>query len=217
MTYEPTGFEFTEFMGKVSIEPNNVTPPPYSFRYLIMGPTGAGKSSFIQALAGDSHNLSITKDQLVGYTQQVTSYKVEGFVYRNASGTYPIYLVDTPGFSNADISEWELMVMVRRWLEYTNKSYWMNGILYFTPITDTRLRGSQQRTVEMLREFLNPIYPGNFLCLTTMWDTLSNERMKQRAEYNFAQLRDGVFKTFGRGSGTKKSGCGSRVTKLRDS
>ncbi|KAF9055563.1 hypothetical protein BJ165DRAFT_1427118 [Panaeolus papilionaceus] len=86
------------------------------------------------------------------------------------------------------------MVMVRRWLEYTNKSYWMNGILYFTPITDTRLRGSQQRTIEMLREFLNPIYPGNFLCLTTMWDTLSNERIKQRAEYNFVQLRDGRFK-----------------------
>ena len=100
-----------------------------------MGPTGAGKSSvsqclpvtwryseaeyfdihlkFIEALAGESQQLSISKNQLAGYTQTVNAYRVVNVTLYE----FPVYLVDTPGFSDLKISEFEIMGMVRRWLK----------------------------------------------------------------------------------------------------
>ncbi|KAF9032632.1 P-loop containing nucleoside triphosphate hydrolase protein [Panaeolus papilionaceus] len=157
-----------------------------------MGPTGAGKSSFIEALAGESQQLSISKDQLSGYTQRVNTYKVVNLtVYGD-----PVYLVDTPGFSNSKISEVEIMDMVRRWL-HDNFLTFVDRILYLTPISETRLAGSRCRTMDMLKQFLEPNRGlDSVTFVTTVWDTLHNEHAQMRAESNFAQLRDQICKAF---------------------
>lgn len=51
----------------------------------------------------------------------------------------------------------------------------------------------------MLRAFLGPAEDGNTVSMTvvtTMWDTVCTERTRQRAESNFAQLSDEIFKAF---------------------
>ncbi|KAF9032027.1 hypothetical protein BJ165DRAFT_1410950 [Panaeolus papilionaceus] len=63
-----------------------------------MGPTGAGKSTFIEALAAGSQNLTISSNQLAGYTQRVTAYKLVNVARKHT--TRATYLVDTPGFSD---------------------------------------------------------------------------------------------------------------------
>ncbi|KAF9044913.1 hypothetical protein BJ165DRAFT_1611159 [Panaeolus papilionaceus] len=157
-----------------------------------MGPTGAGKSTFIEALAGVSQNLAISNNQLAGFTQHVSAYKLVN-VARVLYGR-EIYLVDTPGFSDGKISEMEVLEMLKDWLkEYCSPSYFR--ILFLTPITVTRLPGSRQRTIKMLKESLggNPVA---VTVTTTMWDTLHSERTCIRAEKTFEQLRDEVFKGF---------------------
>ncbi|KAF9049175.1 P-loop containing nucleoside triphosphate hydrolase protein [Panaeolus papilionaceus] len=193
---EVTGLRLTDstITGDISVEP--VSTGTYvsieSFRYLIMGPTGAGKSTFIEALAGESQKLSISKDQLAGYTQNVTVYQLVNVFQQNQ----PVLLVDTPGFSDTKISEIEIIDMVRKWLKAIHvDEVWR--ILYLIPITETRLAGSRLRSINMLKALLTPNgNPGAVIFVTTMWDTLCNERLQTRAESNFAQLRDEMCKGF---------------------
>ncbi|KAF9034286.1 hypothetical protein BJ165DRAFT_1598514 [Panaeolus papilionaceus] len=179
--------------GDISIEPV-ATVPYWSWRFLLMGPTGSGKSSFIEVLKGESQNLSISKDQLSGHTQEVCAYKLVNVTRLSV----PIYLIDTPGFSDSKISDIEITEMVSKWLEDNgHKSF--DRIYFLTPITDTRLTGSKRRTIKMLKTLLKTNDwdgLGSIIFVTTRWDMLHNDHVKQRAESRFAQLRDEVFKEF---------------------
>ncbi|KAF9034046.1 hypothetical protein BJ165DRAFT_744743 [Panaeolus papilionaceus] len=159
-----------------------------------MGPTGAGKSSFIETYKGESQQLSISKNQLEGYTQTVNPYRLVNVMYQ---GSYPVHLIDTPGFSDSKISEIEIMEMVKMWLKENDFQY-VQRILFVMPITGTRLPGSRRRTLIMLKQLLAP--EGNqhsaLTFVTTMWDTLHNEQTRKRAESNFEQLRDDMCKDF---------------------
>ncbi|KAF9047922.1 hypothetical protein BJ165DRAFT_1610576 [Panaeolus papilionaceus] len=74
---------------------------------------------------------------------------------------------------------------------------YVHKILYLIPISDARLPGSRRRTMEMLQQFLGSYGDCESVTfVTTMWDTLHNEHIQQRAESNFAQLRDEVCKDF---------------------
>ncbi|KAF9031035.1 hypothetical protein BJ165DRAFT_1535527 [Panaeolus papilionaceus] len=178
--------------GDISVE--RVTRIPLNaVVYIIMGPTGAGKSTFVEALAGPSQNLAISSNQLAGFTQHITAYKLVNVKWGFFSA-YEIYLVDTPGFSDNRISEIEVMEMLRGWLEGNSSAvYWR--ILFLAPLTMTRLPGSRRRTIKMLRESLHgKTFSVNII--TTMWDTLHSEQTRNRAENTFEQLRDQVFKEF---------------------
>ncbi|PPQ73392.1 hypothetical protein CVT24_008512 [Panaeolus cyanescens] len=178
--------------GDVSVTPIAVNVPAVSQRYLIMGPTGAGKSSFIESLAGESQTLSISKDQLAGYTQNVAAYHIVNLFHDGQ----PIYLIDTPGFSDAKFSELEIMHMVRIWLKENGISYF-HRIFYLMPIHETRLSGTKRRTIKMLTEFLRPsVDLRSIMFVTTMWDSLPNEKVQERAEGNFIQLQREIMKEF---------------------
>ncbi|KAF9032029.1 hypothetical protein BJ165DRAFT_1599134 [Panaeolus papilionaceus] len=110
------GLELEEFRvtSNIAIEPV-ARIPDEAVVYIIMGPTGAGKSTFIEALAGGSQNLAISSNQLAGYTQRVTAYKLVNVAQKQSARA--IYLVDTPGFSDSKISEMEVVDMLRDWLK----------------------------------------------------------------------------------------------------
>ncbi|KAF9035518.1 hypothetical protein BJ165DRAFT_1409389 [Panaeolus papilionaceus] len=162
----------------------------------VIGPTGAGKSTLIEALAGESQNLSISKDQLAGYTQTINAYRLVNVTQTQHHPPRPVYLIDTPGFSDSKFSEIEIIDMIRTWLE-ENGIHKVGRILFLTPITGTRLSGSRRRTIEMLKQFLEPNDGiASVVFVTTMWNTLHNEETRSRAEATFAQLNDDVCKDF---------------------
>ncbi|KAF9031474.1 hypothetical protein BJ165DRAFT_1599288 [Panaeolus papilionaceus] len=160
---------------------------------LVMGPTGAGKSSFLEAFAGPAQDLSLSSNQLAGYTQHINAFTV-----LNASRyEYTITLVDTPGFSDSKFSEKEILDMVNVWLNRNNRI--TARILYLVPINGTRLPGTQRKTLEMLQTFLKSS-GGTTLkeltFVTTMWDTLYSEGALSRGQSNFEQLCDKQLKDF---------------------
>ncbi|KAF9034779.1 P-loop containing nucleoside triphosphate hydrolase protein [Panaeolus papilionaceus] len=175
--------------GDISIQPVTGRIPQASYIYLIIGPTGSGKSSFIEALTGETQHLLISKDQLEGYTQNVNVYRVINVSRHKRQ----LYLVDTPGFSDSKISEVEIIKMIRKRLKDKGAKY-VDKILYLIPISETRLPRSRRRTIQMLKQLLEPKYAQREVTfITTMWDMLHSEHSQTRAESNFAQLRDHDF------------------------
>ncbi|KAF9042370.1 hypothetical protein BJ165DRAFT_264926 [Panaeolus papilionaceus] len=170
---------------------------------LVMGPTGAGKSRFIEALAGNDA-LGISKDQLESVTQVITTYELTNIEAWKGPGTSitkygaeegRFYILDTPGFSDSQISEFEIIEMVKEWMN-AHKCSSIATILYLWPITDTRLPGSKRRTIEMLKLLaaINTDKPGSIMVITTMWDRLWNERTIAAADQRFVHLQDHVWK-----------------------
>ncbi|KAF9049133.1 P-loop containing nucleoside triphosphate hydrolase protein [Panaeolus papilionaceus] len=164
-----------------------------SYRFLIIGPTGAGKSSFIESLTGKRGSLSISKDQLAGYTQDVRAYELVNTRIQDE----PVFLIDTPGFSDTKISEIEIVDMIRAWLKDRGLKF-VDHILFLTPINSTRLAGTKRRTIAMVKEFLEGPEDdhGCLVFVTTMWDTLHNDRVTKRAESNYDQLCNETFKDY---------------------
>ncbi|PPR04255.1 hypothetical protein CVT24_013346 [Panaeolus cyanescens] len=194
-------------------------PPSISTyqKYLLVGPTGAGKSTFIEALAND-RTMGISKDQLEGFTQALTAYEVVNVHY------YPddsICLLDVPGFSDTNLSEIEILEMVKTWMKDNDVSS-LESVIYFCPITDTRLPGSRRKTIEMFKALVqsssrpgsgsaHEANEGTVMIVTTMWDQLQdhwhNRQMHmEKAEANYAYLEDTIWKDM-----IKK---GARITKF---
>ncbi|KAF9033839.1 hypothetical protein BJ165DRAFT_1534397 [Panaeolus papilionaceus] len=183
--------------GDISVEPVTQKLPAGAFVYTLLGPTGVGKSSFIQALAGDSQDLGISKDQLAGFTLMASAYKIVNVWFQDGGKHHPIFLVDTPGFSDPKISHQGVLTAGYKLRREINNEVTHSKLLFLTPITDTRMPGTKRRTIEMLRAtFESSKYSFPLTIVTTMWNTLHTEDAHHRAEQNYAQLRDDIWKAW---------------------
>lgn len=64
--------------------------------------------------------MEISKDQLEGFTKAVTPYELVNAGYGHGGGYNngeKICLLDTPGFSDSNLSELEIIEMVKEWLK----------------------------------------------------------------------------------------------------
>ncbi|KAF9030158.1 hypothetical protein BJ165DRAFT_1520082 [Panaeolus papilionaceus] len=158
---------------------------------LILGPTGAGKSSFIEALASNT-SLGISSNRLEGFTQSITAYQIIDVQRQSGS---PIYLVDVPGFSDTKISEMKILSMLQDWKEKSGLD-WFDRILYFMPINTPRLPGSQREVLKTFQALTGINTAEGITVVTTMWDCLWSQMAKQRGEGNFEQLRNEFWKDY---------------------
>ncbi|KAF9040915.1 hypothetical protein BJ165DRAFT_1596306 [Panaeolus papilionaceus] len=157
-----------------------------------MGPTGSGKSSFIESLAPDQH-LDISKDSLESVTQEVNCYQVI-----NLSSQYydrSFVLMDTPGFLDPRLSEGRIMRMVTESLNAICQfsSYTVVYIFYFQPITDIRIGSSKRDAVKILREYVNQYKAKDISVITTMWNRLSTPKQLEDASHRFNTLKEEIY------------------------
>ncbi|KAF9039725.1 hypothetical protein BJ165DRAFT_1613488 [Panaeolus papilionaceus] len=159
--------------------------------YVLLGPTGSGKSSFIEAVASDP-SLGLSSDKLEGFTQSVSIYRIVNAVTR-LSG-YPIYLVDMPSFADSKISAMSIVSMLKRMIR-ANPSYFFN-ILYHTPINKPRLPRSQRQVLQTFEALTGTKAAKKVTVVSTMWDSIWNENTTGRAEGNFSQLHNEIWKDY---------------------
>ncbi|KAF9050475.1 P-loop containing nucleoside triphosphate hydrolase protein [Panaeolus papilionaceus] len=153
-----------------------------------MGPTGAGKSTFIESL-GLKGEHRISSNQLDGFTQTVSTYEVKNAKYKGNK----IFLVDSPGFADPKISDMEIVTMLQDWIP-TNGGFYFSCILYLTPITHIRLPGSQRQVLKTFEALTGVKAVRHITVVTTMWDCIWSDSVRRRADATFEQLRSDIWK-----------------------
>ncbi|KAF9034854.1 hypothetical protein BJ165DRAFT_1533888 [Panaeolus papilionaceus] len=186
-----TKLKFISVLGAVSVERVSKFGVGSFIAYVLLGPTGSGKSSFIEAVAANT-SLRLSSDKLEGFTQSVSIYQIINAVTPRGSH---IYLVDVPGFADSKISAMSIVSMLMDVIQ-TNSNLIYFRILYHIPINNPRLPGSQRQILQTFEALAGPQSAGNITVVSTMWDSIWNENTSRRAEQNFSQLRKEIWKDY---------------------
>ncbi|KAL4077621.1 hypothetical protein J3A83DRAFT_1634419 [Scleroderma citrinum] len=152
----------------------------------VMGPTGVGKSSFIQDSVPSSLRIKIK----VGDSLKSETNEVQSVSWITEDGT-AVKLVDTPGFddSRAGMTDARVLKMIATFLtnEHGKKSP-LAGLIYVHRISDTRMGGSLQRNLRIFQKICGPISLKNVVIVTTMWDmVIPEEGLRHEQELRSGQ------------------------------
>ncbi|PPR04327.1 hypothetical protein CVT24_013400 [Panaeolus cyanescens] len=180
-----SGFKKIRVTGHPSVTTREVRIlPGYCRIVLLIGPTGSGKSSFVECIADDK-SLGIAKDQLEGVTQSLTVYKLTN-VQQVLYPSNPIFLIDTPGFADSRFPESKTLGLVLEWIKkqcVKSESY-------------PRMAGSKGKLLDLLKELTGKESGENISIVTTMWDQLWKEEQINRANKRLEEMGSIYYKSF---------------------
>ncbi|XP_006459417.1 hypothetical protein AGABI2DRAFT_65890 [Agaricus bisporus var. bisporus H97] len=163
-----------------------------------MGPTGAGKSYFIDLLTGQ-------KGKRAGNSLKTVTSQIQATRVRRQGHGDRIVLVDTPGFDDTTRSDMETLQIISDWLQKTySKQVKLSGLIYLHRITDNRMAGSPYRNLRMFGELCGDVAMTQVRLVTTMWGKVKPEIGEAREK----EVRERFWKSF-----IEK---GSRTERLRD-
>ncbi|KAL4065613.1 P-loop containing nucleoside triphosphate hydrolase protein [Scleroderma yunnanense] len=160
-----------------------------------MGPTGAGKSTFVDLAVGRAD--SGAGHDLVSCTKEIRAVR-----YPHPDGERNIVLVDTPGFDDTFVSDTQILRNIAEWLKTTYKrKVLLSGLLYFHRISDNRVAGTPLRNLNMFKELCGKDNFKNVVLVTTMWDEVLEDVGLQREK----ELQDDFWRAMLRlGSATHR-------------
>ncbi|KIO01137.1 hypothetical protein M404DRAFT_743240 [Pisolithus tinctorius Marx 270] len=149
-----------------------------------MGPTGSGKSNFINQLTGRKENNSA--HGLKSDTQGIREFTV------NLSNNRLYVFVDTPGFDDTYRSDRDILHTIAEWLEkkYRNEVK-LTGIIYTHRITDNRMSGSVCKNLDMFSRLCGDKAAERVRLVTTMWDKAKDKNL---VESRVSQLETNFWK-----------------------
>ncbi|PPQ86224.1 hypothetical protein CVT24_001150 [Panaeolus cyanescens] len=191
------------FTGPVSVKRQSDTSTLVTARacvILLLGLTGTGKSSFIEALSGGNADLKISGNTLESVTTDLTVYELVNAHFGSSKIIRPIFLIDCPGFCDDKTSEFKLVTMIQTWMKDLKRrgaikeNHIIETILYFHRITDKRLASTQKETLRLISSLVGDpyFYQTGLAVVTTMWDTLWSPAQVQEAEIRFTQLKENL-------------------------
>ncbi|KAI6045344.1 P-loop containing nucleoside triphosphate hydrolase protein, partial [Pisolithus marmoratus] len=138
----------------------------------VMGPTGSGKSNFINKLTGSQEESRA--NGLKSCTQDIREFIV------NLDGGKRYVFVDTPGFDDTYKSDREILRTIADWLEENcsllhHKNRYrgdvkLTGVVYTHRISDNRMSGSVCKNLDLFGKLCGENAAQRVRLVTTMWD-----------------------------------------------
>ncbi|PSN60871.1 P-loop containing nucleoside triphosphate hydrolase protein [Corynespora cassiicola Philippines] len=161
---------------------------------LVMGVTGAGKSYFINQLAGQN----VVQE---GHTLSACTCTQKSQLVPAEVGHSKVLLVDTPGFDDPVRTDSEILNEIADVLATQYKlGVKLKGIVYLHRITDIRYTGASIKTFEICKMITGVDALKNVILATTRWDDLDDAVGSDREH----QLREN-FWAYMLGHGSKMS------------
>ncbi|KAF3938291.1 hypothetical protein ABW19_dt0207651 [Dactylella cylindrospora] len=145
----------------------------------LMGETGAGKSSFIKILGGRDEN---GQPPLVGHSLNSTTKAVTW--YSAALGNRGFYLLDTPGFDDSFMSDFEILEGLTSELARIYKAERpINGVIYVHNISKKKMGGTSHQSLRTFQKLVGDRSLESVVLVTTHWPTFfKGEQIKREEE-----------------------------------
>ncbi|KAG2336074.1 P-loop containing nucleoside triphosphate hydrolase protein [Suillus weaverae] len=136
----------------------------------VMGPTGVGKSTFINTAFGKA--VTTVGHDLKSCTAQIQ----HAFCPCPGDPSRRVVFIDTPGFDDTFIDDSEILRRIAVWLasSYDNNMK-LAGVLYFHDISQSRMFGTSRRNLNMFRKLCGENAEKNVILVTTKWGEVTAE------------------------------------------
>ncbi|PCH42101.1 hypothetical protein WOLCODRAFT_72453, partial [Wolfiporia cocos MD-104 SS10] len=140
----------------------------------VMGPTGVGKTSFINLASGSTLRVGSGLESMTDCIQSAPPFRLDG---------YNITLVDTPGFDDTSKSDVEILSSIANYLgRCAAKKKYLSGVIYMHRITDNRVGGAAKRNFKMFMELCGSQGLSNANIVFNMWNQVDERTRNSRKE-----------------------------------
>ncbi|KAJ6513033.1 P-loop containing nucleoside triphosphate hydrolase protein, partial [Mycena sanguinolenta] len=131
----------------------------------VMGPTGSGKTSFINLLSNANLHVGHGLQSCTGTVQVAQSFELEG---------RSVTLIDTPGFDDTTRSDTDILTQIAEFLALAYKSGTkLAGVIYMHSISDVRMGGISMRNFKMFRQLCGESTLRNVVIVTNRWSQVT--------------------------------------------
>ncbi|KDR69843.1 hypothetical protein GALMADRAFT_128439 [Galerina marginata CBS 339.88] len=146
-----------------------------------MGPTGAGKSYFINSVL--NHPSMPVGSDLDSCTTELGFGCIEDIQnYPNLTNRR-IVLIDTPGFDSPDLDDKEMLEKIITWLKQSQrKGAEIGGVIYLHDITKDRFSGTARQNLRLFQDMCRDDALKNVVLVTTKWSRKSKDSEKYQLQ-----------------------------------
>ncbi|PCH42103.1 nucleoside triphosphate hydrolase protein [Wolfiporia cocos MD-104 SS10] len=157
------------------IMPQRHTTKKKTIYIMVMGPTGVGKTTFINLASGSTLRVGAGLESVTDCVQLSQPFELD---------QWTITLVDTPGFDDTSKSDTEILTMISDYLAIiAKKKETLSGVLYMHRITDNRVGGIALRNFRMFMQLCGEKALPNAAIVLNMWNEVSESvRIARRDE-----------------------------------
>ncbi|KAL1797156.1 hypothetical protein ACET3X_003762 [Alternaria dauci] len=164
---------------------NNNAPSSQAIGILVMGLTGAGKSTFISQVT--------QKTADIGHSLESCTTEVTFQTLQRKSGQ-EVYLIDTPGFDDTNLEYGSVFRKIASWIctycDGNRHGLRIGGMIYVQRITDMRMSGSSLKSLRIFEKICGERHFRDVVVVTTMWGSLKTKEARDAAMMRMKMMEE---------------------------
>ncbi|KAG2002839.1 hypothetical protein GB937_009489 [Aspergillus fischeri] len=138
--------------------------------FIVTGPAGVGKSSFIKSITGEDVYIGSTLESGTKTTSLVPT----------VIGNQRCLFLDMPGFNTRDFDDWDVFHRLMTAMSVVERYVKFRGVLYVDSMEENRVTPATEKILTWLWLFCGQDYMPNVTVVTTRWDGLDADGIETK-------------------------------------